>query len=68
MANLDSFLFNSLVMHISQGLLAGQGTDRRYIDHPNKKKEEILADDAFKFACEIYKRLKEREEMAAKPD
>jgi len=65
---MDSFLFNSLVMHIAQGLLAGQGPDRRYIDHPGKKKEELLADDVFKYSNEIMKRLKEKEDMAAKPD
>ena len=59
---MDHFLFNSIAMHIAQGLLAGQGQDRRYIDHPHKKKEAILAEDVIKYADEIYKKLKEREE------
>lgn len=49
-------------MNAMHGLLAGDCTsDRKYIDEPGKKKEQKLADDAFKIANEFAKRFNELE-------
>lgn len=57
--NVDDIFYNTLVMHITSGLLAGQSNDRdlRFHDTPEKKKEEILAETAIKYAKEIIKQL-----------
>jgi hypothetical protein len=57
--NVDDIFYNTLVMHLSGGLLAGQSNDRdlRFHDTPEKKKEEILAETAIKYAKEIIKQL-----------
>jgi hypothetical protein len=59
---MDDFFYKSLVMNAMHGLLAGDCTsDRKYIDEPGKKKEQKLADDAFKIANEFAKRFNELE-------
>jgi hypothetical protein len=65
---MDDFFFKSLILNAMQGLIASQTDDRRYIDHPDYKKEAQIADDAFKLANEFMKRFKEIDDAASKPD
>ena len=62
--NVDDIFFNTLVLNIASGLLAGQGQERdlRYRDIPDKKKEELLAEDAVNYADAIMRKLKQRSE------
>lgn len=55
---MDDIYLKTLIMHIAEGLLASQSQDFKYIDTPEKKKEEMLADDCFKYANELMKRFK----------
>lgn len=56
MNDISNLYMKTLVMHIAQGLLAGQ-TDHRYIDTPGTTKAEHLANDVFKYTDEIMKRF-----------
>lgn len=65
---MDEFLYQSLVMNAMEGLLASQSQDFKYVDIPGKKKEELLADDAFKIADEFIKRFVKIKDLAKKLD
>ena len=49
-------------MHITEGLLAGQTQDYRYINRPGQTKEEHLAQDAFNYADKIMERFNKLDE------
>lgn len=61
---MDDIYFKTLVMHIAQGLLSGQASDRtlRYFDSPDMKKEVQLANDAFLYAKAIMNKFTQQEE------
>ena len=58
-SDMPDIYFRTLVMHIVQGLLASQTDDRKYIDRPDKKKEECLAEDAIIYANAIMRKFSE---------
>ena len=49
-------------MHITEGLLAGQTQDHRYINRPGQTKEQHLCEDAFNYAEEIMNRFNKLDE------
>lgn len=51
-------LYEQLVCHAINGLLACQNADTRYVDEPGKKKEVKIAEDAIKIADEVQRQLK----------
>jgi hypothetical protein len=57
--NVDNIFYKTLVMHISQGVLAAQDRDNRFINTPGKSKESHFADQVFAYANEVMKRFDE---------
>lgn len=59
---INDIFYKTLVMHITEGLLAGQTQDHRYINRPGQTKEQHLCEDAFNYAEEIMNRFNKLDE------
>ena len=50
--------FEQITIAVAQGLLASQTETFKYIDTPEKKKEDLFVDDVLKFSWALTKRIK----------